>query len=71
MALIEATAAAVGTTASYFPQQAITLFSQSVELFVLLSDTIGVTLLGAATGATCGLFHHLPEIVSKNGDTIV
>jgi hypothetical protein len=43
MALIEATAAAVGTTASYFPQH----------------------------GATCGLFHHLPEIVSKNGDTIV
>jgi hypothetical protein len=54
-----------------FLQQGLTLFSQSIELSALLSDAIGVTFLGLATGATCGLFHQLPEIALKNCDTIV
>jgi hypothetical protein len=52
-------------------QQGVTLFGQSIELFALLRDTIGVSFLGLATGATCDLFHQLPEIALKNGDTIV
>jgi hypothetical protein len=52
-------------------QRAVTLVSQSVELLALLSDAIGVTFVGLATRASCGLFHQLPEIVLKYGDAIV
>jgi hypothetical protein len=39
-----------------FLQQGITLFGQSIELFALLSDTVGNTFFGLATGLARGLF---------------
>jgi hypothetical protein len=62
---------ALGRRHPLFPQQGLTRFDQSIELFVLLSDTFGIPFLGLAAGATCGLFHQLPEIVLKDSDTIV
>jgi hypothetical protein len=58
-------------TSLLFIQQGVTLFYQPVELFALLRDAIGIAFFGLTTRAGCGLFHQLPEIVPKNGDTVV
>jgi hypothetical protein len=51
--------------------RAIALFGQSIELFALLRDAIGIAFLGLATGGTRCLFHQLPEIVFKYRDAVV
>jgi hypothetical protein len=67
--LIEAVAP--GRNHLLFLWQGVTLLGQSIELFALLNYAIGISLLGLATGAPRRLFHQLPQIVLKNGDTIV
>jgi hypothetical protein len=54
-----------------FPQQGVTLRGQSIELFALLIDALGIPFFGLATRAACGLFNQLPDIILKYCDPIV
>jgi hypothetical protein len=61
----------IGCDLLLFLHQVVTRFEQPIQLFALLRDAIGVTLLGLATRETGGLFYQLTDIVLKYRDTIV
>src|SRR5580704_1983037 len=49
-------------------QQRVALLSQSLKLFLLLRDAIGVAALVAGAGIGRGLLDELADIVARNGD---